>query len=55
MSDELSKENKVDFSEWWNLVGSGITPTPSEDMEEFAARIALRAFSHAVDLYYIPE
>lgn len=39
-----------DFEDWWNLVGSGITPMPNEDTEDFAKRIALRAFEAGIDI-----
>lgn len=44
-------EVKNDFNDWWNSVGSGIAPMPHEDTEEFAKRVAFRAFDHANDIY----
>ena len=34
------------YKAWWHNEGSGIIPTPNEDMEEFAHRITQIAWSN---------
>lgn len=40
----MNEEHQNDFNEWWDMVGSGTTPLPGEDMDEFAKRVAYRAY-----------
>lgn len=46
-----AEEIKEVFDDWWNSIGSGIKPLPGEDDEEFARRLAFRAFDYANDIY----
>lgn len=33
------ENNRQRFEQWWNAIGSGLSPLPDEDMEEFAYRV----------------
>lgn len=46
----MNKDQEAEFQEWWRLVGSGITPQPCEDREDFSRRVAYRAFCACYDL-----
>ena len=38
---------RMTFDDWWKNIGSGITPLPSNDIEEHAKRIAEFAWNDA--------
>jgi hypothetical protein len=35
---------KDDFRKWWDIIGSGLSPAPDEDTEEFALRVCFEAW-----------
>lgn len=45
----MTKDQALQLKEWWDLVGSGITPAPEEDQEEHARRVAYRAYSACLE------
>jgi hypothetical protein len=52
---EMGDEHKAEFDEWWSDVGSGTTRLPGEDMDEFAYRIAFRAYQACIDINNLEE
>ena len=51
----MSDEQKEDFNEWWDLVGSSLAQPEDESEEDHAKRVAFRAWSACVDINNIGD
>ena len=45
----MGEDQEIEFNEWWHEVGIGIFPLPHEDQEEFAKRVAFRAYVACIE------
>ena len=44
----MNKKQDLDFKEWWDNIGSGLTPLPSEDQEQHAKRVAYISYAACI-------